>query len=280
MRELLFSIAITCISRALLVRDIALGRVRRGPCKSSPAVQISRCKVQSEGRMLDAVFAKPAPGSERAALLICHGIGETVDHWRGVQRLLAAHGVVSLVFDYSGYGRSTGVFTSTRSERDAIAAFQWLCANAGCLDVSLLGFSLGSAIAASIVSEVPAKHLVLCSAFTSLREAAVRGGLPNRLAFLLPPIWHTHKTLSRCSVPVLIMHGQRDRLFPTHMALELKDVCRSHSRLIIVPGHSHDEAYQRPRVSYWGKVVSHLVFQGVEVAAITLSGPLRRATGD
>jgi pimeloyl-ACP methyl ester carboxylesterase len=277
MRELILSIAIMSISRALLARDIVLGRVRREPCESSPAVQISRHKIPGGDHTLDAVLVKPAPGSERAALLICHGIGETVDHWLGVQQLLAAQGVVTLVFDYSGYGRSTGIFTSTRSEQDAIAAFRWLRANSGGLDVSLLGYSLGSAIAASIVSEVPAKHLVLCSAFTSLREAARSGGVPSRVTFLLPPIWHTLGILPRCSVPVLILHGQLDRLFPTHMASDLKAVCRSHSRLIIVPGHSHDEAYRRPQLSFWGNVVSHLLFQGGQVPVTSLFEPFRWA---
>jgi pimeloyl-ACP methyl ester carboxylesterase len=182
-----------------------------------------------------------------------------VEHWRPVQQLLAGQGVVSLVFDYSGYGRSAGIFTSSRAEQDAIAAFQWLRANAGGLDISVLGFSLGSAVAAAIVSQLPAKHLVLCSAFTSLRDAAVSGGLPSRLRFLVPPIWNTYQTLSRCAVPVLILHGQQDRLFPAQMASDLKAACRAHNRLVIVPGHSHDAAYPRPQLSLWSSVVSTLL---------------------
>jgi pimeloyl-ACP methyl ester carboxylesterase len=259
MREFIFSIATLSISRALLVRDVLLGRIARGPCESSASLQFSRHSIPSRGHMLDAVLAKPAPGSERAALLICHGIGETVDHWRGVQRLLAQHGVVSLVFDYSGYGRSAGIFTSNQSERDAIAAFRWLGANTGIPDIALLGFSLGCAIAASIVSKVPAQHLVLCSAFTSLREAAISGGVPRRLTYLLPPIWHTVDLLPHCRIPVLILHGDQDRLFPIQMASDLKAACGSSSRLVLVKGHSHDEAYRRPQLSFWGDVVSYLL---------------------
>jgi uncharacterized protein len=260
-RELMFSIAIMCISRALLVRDILLGRVWRRRCETSSTLRVSRHIIQRDDYMLDAVLAKPAPGTERAALLICHGIGETVDHWRDVQRLLAAHGVVSLVFDYPGYGRSSGFFTSSRGEEGSIAAFDWLRANVGGLDTSILGFSLGSGIAASIVSKVPAKHLVLCSAFTSLREAAISGGLPNRLAFILPPIWRTRAMLPHCAVPVLILHGQRDQLFPAKMASDLKAACGSRVQLVIVTDHSHDEPYRHPQLCFWGSVVSHLLVQ-------------------
>ena len=47
--------------------------------------------------MLDAVLVTPDANGARASLLICHGIGETVEHWLAVQQLLAANGVASLV---------------------------------------------------------------------------------------------------------------------------------------------------------------------------------------
>ena len=62
----------------------------------------------------------------KAALLICHGIGEIVEYWFPVQQLLAANGVASLVFDYSGYGRSSGSIDWSQCELDAIDAFEYL----------------------------------------------------------------------------------------------------------------------------------------------------------
>jgi len=41
-------------------------------------------------------------------VLLCHGIGETVEHWSAVQALFHEHGIGSLVFNYSGYGKSSG----------------------------------------------------------------------------------------------------------------------------------------------------------------------------
>jgi hypothetical protein len=42
-------------------------------------------------------FRRPAGEPAHAAVLICHCIAETVDHWFRVQRLLAAQGVASAV---------------------------------------------------------------------------------------------------------------------------------------------------------------------------------------
>ena len=45
--------------------------------------------------------------------------------WIPVQRLLAANGVASLLFDFSGYGRSTGRVDWTPFELDAVSAFEY-----------------------------------------------------------------------------------------------------------------------------------------------------------
>ena len=69
-----------------------------------------------------------------------------MEQWFGVQQLRAAHGVASLVFDYSGFGKSTGKPHWEQFELDAIAAFAALEKPAPGLPVSVLGFSLGTGV--------------------------------------------------------------------------------------------------------------------------------------
>jgi len=265
-RERIFNIAITSTGRVLLARDRLLGRMARNGRIEAPRIEISRHAVQSGNHVLDAVFVKPDASTARASLLICHGIGETVEHWLGVQQLLAANGVASLVFDYSGYGRSSGLFSSSQSEQDAVAAFLCLERMTAPLPVSILGFSLGSGIAAAMISKVPAHRLVLCAGFTSLRKAAVSIGLPKALAFLVPPIWVAEEALRACQIPVLVVHGEKDRLFPVRMAEELSSLCSSPSELVIVPKVAHNQPFRHPQLSYWGLIVSRLVEDGARGA--------------
>jgi alpha-beta hydrolase superfamily lysophospholipase len=132
-----------------------------------------------------------------------------------VQELLAAEGVASLVFNYSGYGRSTGWIDADQLELDAICAFAYLRALRPQARISLLGFSLGSAIATAVVTKVAPHRLVLCSAFTSFRKAAASLGVPTWLARLLPDRWDVEQALrSAAAPPLLILHGGADRLFP------------------------------------------------------------------
>jgi hypothetical protein len=116
-RQFIFDVSIRCIGRALLIRDVVLGRVKRSWRVDSSDHCASRFAIQSGRNTLDAVLMKPR-GETRVAVLICHGIGETVQHWFRVQQLLAANGVASLVFDYSGYGQSSGRFGAAQSRRD------------------------------------------------------------------------------------------------------------------------------------------------------------------
>ena len=233
--------------------------IRRGGRLDGPSVHVSRHAIPSGSQVLDALFVKPIADDARASVLICHGIGETAGDWLAVQQLLAANGIASLVFDYCGYGGSSGFFNTGQSEQDAISAFAYLEQLTAPLPVSLLGFSLGSGIACAIIHKVPVHRLVLCAAFTSLRKAAASIGFPKALVSLVPPVWDARDALCNCPVPVLVVHGERDRLFPVRMAQELIGLCGSQSELIVVPTVAHNQPFRRPQLSYWEAIISWLL---------------------
>jgi alpha-beta hydrolase superfamily lysophospholipase len=256
-QKIVFTAAVSCIARGAVLRDTALGRLgtmrRRAREWAHP---VSRQVIQSGNRNLDAVLVKPHE-SPRAALLICHGIGETIEYWIPVQHLLASMGVASLVFDYSGYGRSRGPVDWRRCEEDAVAAFEQLKATA-IASVSLLGFSMGSGIATAILERTQPEKLVLCAAFTSFREAACSMGVPRKCTLALPAIWAGEHALRAWRRPVLIVHGERDRTFPVGMARRLAEWCEPAAELVIVPGHRHNEPFYRPQMTFWRPVAEWL----------------------
>ena len=265
MNSRVFTIAITCISRTLVLRDRLLGRIgsrRFDDTGDTSDAMVSRHAIRSGRNVLDAFFVTPAAGPVQSVVLICHGIGETVEHWLPVQCLLAANGAASLVFDYSGYGRSTGSINVSQCEQDAIAAFELLRDLMPGFSVSLLGYSLGSGVAAAIVGRVSAERLVLCAAFTSFREAACSLGIPKKFAFAVPHVWRAEEALRDCEIPVLIVHGEEDRLFPVRMASELKAFCGWNAEVVLVPEVSHNEPFYRPHLSYWGLILSRLATDG------------------
>jgi len=264
-RKYVFTAALTGISRLMLARDLLLGRIgpisqrrrARKPWFASGAeAEETRHTIPSRKNSLDASFVRPAHSPIRATVLVCHGIGETVEHWLPVQRLFASQGVASLVFDYSGYGRSTGWIGGPQCELDAIAALEYLRRLVPASAVSVLGYSMGSGIAAAIVGRVHAHRLILCAGFTSFRAAAQSLGFPRFLALTLPDLWRAEDNLREYSAPVLIVHGQRDELFPVAMAQQLATFCDS--ELIVVPETTHNQPFYAPDIAYWGLILSRL----------------------
>jgi pimeloyl-ACP methyl ester carboxylesterase len=254
-QDLNFTIVVTLASRYFALRDRLLGRIK--PVVSSGIVE--RHTIDSGKNSLDAVFVAPAEEPPRAALLICHGIGETVENWLGVQHLLAEQGIATLVFDYSGYGRSTGSIRASQCEQDALCAFRFLRHLLPSLPASILGFSLGSGVAVAISGSATARRLVICAAYTSIRDAALQVGIPRFLGFIVPPIWDSRDTLRSSHIPVLVVHGKRDRLFPVKMAQALAAACGGSARLSVMPGVGHDDPYDRPESLYWREIGSFLL---------------------
>jgi len=258
-QDVVFTVSVTAISRALILRDRLLGRMSRIRAAASSGAQIGRHSIPSDNGSLDAFFVQPSGAPAQAALLICHGIGETVDHWIAAQTLLARHGVASLVFDYAGYGRSPGPVEWRRCEENAVDAFRCLQSLAPTLPISILGFSMGSGIAAAVAGRIPAARLILCSAFTSYREAACVLGVPRPLTAALPHIWDGAASLPVCSLPVLVVHCERDRAFPVWMATRLADHCNGRAELVVIPNHAHNQAFYRPSPEYWNHILARLI---------------------
>jgi hypothetical protein len=221
---------------------------------------------------IDAVFVAPASAAARAAVLICHGIGEIVPQWFPIQRIFAESGIASLVFDYSGYGRSTGRPDWSQFEDDAVSAFNLLKQLTPTLPIAILGFSLGTGIAPAILSRVKPDRLVLCAGYSSFRKAARAAWVPRFLSPLVPAIWSAEEALRDCCIPILIVQGDHDKLFRLPMAHDLLGCCSGRADLLVLPARSHNEPFYNPQPKYWGPIISWLIQQdsaGKETASIT-----------
>jgi pimeloyl-ACP methyl ester carboxylesterase len=250
-----FTIAVTIISRLFIAggRHLRQNRVR---IKKRGSFRV-RTTFPSGSNLIDAKLVQPV-GEAKGAVLICHGIGETVWHWKSVQRLLAQNGVASLLFNYSGWGRSTGVPDVQQCENDALEAFRLLKDLMPNQRISLLGYSLGTGIAASIAPKLNPHRLILCASYTSLRRAAQSMGFPWPLPLLLPPVWDNVAAMQQNAIPTVIVHGQNDKLFSYRMAETLSQSCAAPCELIIVSDSSHAKPIFAPDVAYWGNIIDRV----------------------
>lgn len=232
--------------------------------------------LDSGGRALKAFYVAPPPGGP--AVLIFHGNGESISSWTPVQKLLFDHGVGSMVFDYSGFGRSQGPARVENFVRDgsvAWSAFKSRLAQG--TRACAYGLSLGSGVlleAAPALQPAP-DCLAIWGGYTSLVGAAVRSKrLPGWMAPLLPDALVSVQNIAHAPVPVLVEHGGQDELFPPADAQALAAAAPQGSRLLILPGYTHGQPVIRPDEGAWVPVVA-LVRNIPESAVAAVVPPVR-----
>ncbi|WP_213805866.1 alpha/beta fold hydrolase [Granulicella sp. dw_53] len=246
---------LTAISRGLILRDRLRG-ITRGLRRHDARQEYF---ITSGTRKLSCVYV---PGIEAApAVLLCHGIGETVEHWSAVQALLRDHDIGSLIFNYSGYGKSSGRVRAEHCDEDLVTAYTELRRQVGAqTPVFVLGFSLGSGIAAHGIAALhpPPAGLFLCEAFDSFREAASAAGLPRRLARMLPDVWVTVANMEQVQIPVWVIHSDGDRLFPLEMPRKIAKACGQWGELIVLEGFTHNEPILTASETYWQPIIERI----------------------
>jgi pimeloyl-ACP methyl ester carboxylesterase len=262
MREALLTLLLNVTSRVLLRSDRMNGIMER--MLSGFSFPKERLVIPSGRRRLSAVYV--SAGDETPAVLICHGIGELVEYWGKVQGLLKGMGVSSLVFNYSGYGTSSGYLSTAHCEEDAAAACRELAAR-GHRTTILLGFSLGSGVGAAVASRLEIDGLVLCEGFSTLREAAIAMGFPLWVTRLVPDAWDTVHRVSDLEMPVLVVHSDVDGLFPLSMATRVAEACGPRGTLIVINGLSHNAPIFAPTEDYWQPIAEWVKQRSSEVPA-------------
>jgi len=166
----------------------------------------------SDNEQLHGWFIPADPA--RGTLLFFHGNAGNISHRLDSIRLFHELGLSVLIFDYRGYGQSTGTLTEKGTYRDAGAAWQYLVAQRGIPPerIILFGRSLGAGIAAELATRQAAAGVILESAFTSVPDVAAElyPWLPVR--WLSRYQYNTRKQLADIHSPVLIVHSRDDEI--------------------------------------------------------------------
>jgi hypothetical protein len=168
----------------------------------------------SDGTRLVAWHAKAK--NPRCTFLYFHGNAGSIADRLEVIEALAEIGVSTFAVDYRGYGKSGGTPTGPGILADAEGAWAHLTLRLGEPPnrVVLFGKSLGGACAIDLAYRVPAKGLVVQSAFTSLADVAAR------VIPLFPATWFLRENMNSvmkigaAKCPTLVVHSKDDEIVP------------------------------------------------------------------
>ena len=187
----------------------------------SVGLAYERVKIPSLNRTLDGYLVlAPSACQLKVALLIFHGVMETISEWVGAQRFLYDHCVTSLVFDYSGHGDSSRPGTFQNLNQDAVAAYSWFASRfANDTRRCILGHSMGNGpMLESLLNFHPMPAcVVVANAFSSLRDLGVHRGTPRILTYMMPDVWNNVENISHAHAPLLWVGSDADSVNPIAM---------------------------------------------------------------
>ena len=163
---------------------------------------------------------------------------------------LTADGTGLLALCYRGYGGSTGKPTEDGLIRDARAAYDFARARSSAKRIMLFGESLGTAVAIALAAEREIGALILDAPFTSTVDVAAAAYPFAPVRWLMKDTFHSDERIGRVSAPLLVLHGERDRIVPIHYSEKLFALAREPKRMVRFPqgGHVNLDDYGAAKV--------------------------------
>jgi len=215
-----------------------------GPPAGS-VVEVARVATP-DGNMIQAWWLPPAEWTPaQGALLYMHGNGENLSNcghalkkWRDELKT----GVLG--FDYPGYGHSTGTPSEQSCYAAAQASLDWIVREKKVApeDVTLVGQSLGGAMAIELGCRQRCRMVVTSGAFTSFPEIA------QHRFFWIPAFYLVHLRfdnlgkMRELKTPMFITHGTADRSVPfSHGERLSAAIGKEPKRFYVTPGHGHSQ---------------------------------------
>jgi fermentation-respiration switch protein FrsA (DUF1100 family) len=127
------------------------------------------------------------------------------------------------LFDYRGFGKSSGSPSERGLYRDGLAAWAYLVEKERVTPerIVLHGHSIGAAVAIEVALQKKVRGLVIESAFTSTKDMAKTLTLFALLSPVLPTNYNNLEKIRRVPAPKLIVHGERDEIVPFAMGQKL-----------------------------------------------------------
>lgn len=197
----------------------------------------------SDGQTLHGWYFSVAP--EEPVILFYHGNAGNISHRLDYIQRLTRMGINVFIFDYRGYGKSSGKPSEKGLYIDALCAYDYLVNDEKIKpeNIILLGRSLGGAAAIETAMRRDARSLVVESGFLSVRHMARHMGIFSLISPLLPANYDNLEKIKKISIPKLIIHGDSDEIIPFSMGEKLFEAAASPKYFYPIKGAGHNDTY-------------------------------------
>jgi len=198
----------------------------------------------SDGDTLSACLFKTT--KPRGLVFYLHGNGGNISSWGSVAEHYTSLGYDLFMVDYPGYGKSSGHIKSLPQLLDAIdAAYAFIKPNYSENHIVILGYSIGSGLAAWLASKNHPQKLLLLAPYYSLNDLVSKRD-PYLPAIILKYRINTYQYIQHTRNPIIIFHGDHDEEIYYGSSLKLKRHLKSGDKLITLHGQGHNGIDDNP----------------------------------
>jgi fermentation-respiration switch protein FrsA (DUF1100 family) len=201
-----------------------------------------KLRIPSQGEKLQAWFF-PVKSSNFLAI-VHHGRGGNLYNKTFLAQQLIDRHLSVLVYDYCGYGESTGTAKLSTFIPDALAVYDFAVNELHYQPARIInvGESIGTGPACAIAEKRQCAGIFLQAPFTSLPMEA-KASFPMLHVYpdwLFPdPKFENIEYVKKRHPPLLIIHGAKDRQIPVAHSQLLFDVASEPKSLVILPNAGH-----------------------------------------
>lgn len=221
-------------------------------------VPIRQIFIKTSDGVKISAFYLPYKGVNRAILFLHGNAGNA--SWRLPDAVaLRSLGASVLLIDYRGYGLSRGSPSEKGIYSDGEAGLNYLIRQAGFPvgKIVVYGRSLGTAVAVQIAQQKKLAGVILVSPISSGKAVAKSRGLGWLAALIGNPFDSIDKIENLCS-PLLIIHGDRDRILPVSMGRRLYARATVKKSFVLVHGAGHNDLVEKNPQLFYSKIAAFL----------------------
>ena len=161
--------------------------------------------------------------SSKGLIFYLHGNAGSLSSWGGVAETYTDLNYDIFILDYRGYGKSEGSINGQEQLfQDVQTAYDELKKKYREDKIIVLGYSIGTGPAAKIASTNNPELVILQAPYynmTDLMQHTYRI-IPT---FILKYTFETNEFIKNCKMPIVIFHGNQDRVIYSGSSVKLKE---------------------------------------------------------
>jgi len=177
----------------------------------------------------------------RGLVFYLHGNSGSLKNFGHIAKQYNSRHYDIFMIDYRGFGKSDGDIDAGEQQvfADMQVVYDTLKKRYDESKIIVVGYSIGTGLAAKVAATNHPKQLILLAPYFSLIDM-MEHEYPGVPKFILNYKFQTNKYICDCKMPITIFHGDKDQVIYYESSVQLKALCKGRDKLITLVGLGHN----------------------------------------